>query len=837
LVSAKSQFIKLWGRTPVALKPKFPPRDEQVGETADYQEWIRLCDTITDGDILAFKKEADELPLKPLISVVMPVFDPPKRFLIKAIESVRSQAYENWELCIADDASTKKYIRPLLESYARKDSRIKVTFRKTNGHISVASNSALKLATGAFIALLDHDDELRPHALFEIVKVINANPDAKLIYSDEDKIDEFGDRYDPYFKPDWNPELLLGQNYISHLGVYKTSLVRKLNGFRKGFEGSQDWDLVLRFTEQISNDFIIHIPHVLYHWRAVSGSTAMNITQKNYLLNSSLKVVQDSMYRRKVNSETNFIFNDSNYLRTKIKHNKKENPKVSIIIPTKDNFELLKRCIDSILSTIKYKNFEIIIIDNGSTLSGVKSFLNKIKTKSNINVINLGCDFNYSKLNNFAISKSSGEVLLLLNDDIEANVKGWFEEMLTHTLRPEIGCVGSKLIYPDGRLQHGGVVIGLGGGAVHNFKFSEKSSRGYFGHLALTRNCSAVTAACLMVRKEVFKEVGGLDESMFKVAFNDVDFCLRVQKMGYRNLWTPNAELLHHESASRGDDFSTSQRKSRFLGELSALQYRWNIKRFVDPYYNQNLTKWSDTNRFKITLKKELANIESETESQTEVLDRNQYKETWNKLAENFESAKLYVTGDADEKALKNSSIQTIKRIHHFVRFSKNDIVLEIGCGIGRVGKELAPSCKKWIGCDISGNMLRYARERLSHLKNIKLIELPECNLAPIQDSSIDVVYCTVVFMHLDEWDRYEYIKEAFRVLKPGGRAYFDNFSLTTDEGWQIFKDHCDLKKRPSHISKSSTPEELREYLVRSKFTSIQAKIDEKWAVVTGLKT
>ena len=378
----KSRFVKLWKRHPVSLKPKFPPKDEQVGETADYQEWIRLCDTISEGDILAFKKEADELPLKPLISVIMPVFDPPKRFLIKAIESVRSQAYENWELCIADDASTKKYICPLLESYARKDSRIKVTFRKSNGHISVASNSALKLSSGEFVALLDHDDELRPHALLEIAKVINANPDAKLIYSDEDKIDEYGNRYDPYFKPDWNPELLLGQNYISHLGVYKTSLVRKLNGFRTGFEGSQDWDLVLRFTEQISNDFIIHIPHVLYHWRAVSGSAAMNITQKNYLLNSSLKVVQDSMCRRKVNAETNFIFDDSNFLRTKFKHNKKENPKVSIIIPTKDNVELLKRSIESILSTIKYNNFEIIIVDNGSTLSGVKSYLNKIKNKS-----------------------------------------------------------------------------------------------------------------------------------------------------------------------------------------------------------------------------------------------------------------------------------------------------------------------------------------------------------------------------------------------------------------------------------------------------------------------
>jgi predicted O-linked N-acetylglucosamine transferase (SPINDLY family)/glycosyltransferase involved in cell wall biosynthesis len=352
-----TQFLQLWNRKPSSLKPKYPPKDEQVGETADYQEWIRLCDTITEGDILAFRKEADDLHHKPLISVVMPVFNPPKKFLMKAIESVISQAYENWELCIADDASTKKYIRPLLESYASKDSRVKVTFRKTNGHISVASNSAIKLTTGHFVAFLDHDDELRPHSLLEVAKVINQYPDVKLIYSDEDKIDEHGERYDPCFKPDWNPDLLLGQNYISHFSVFDGSLLRKLKGLRKGYEGSQDWDLTLRFTEQIKKTCILHIPKVLYHWRALRGSSAVNVAQKKYIFNATKKVLNDTLARRQIKGSINFIFEDSNYTNIDYHLDQSTKPMVSILIPTKDHVNLLEKCITSILGTIECKKY------------------------------------------------------------------------------------------------------------------------------------------------------------------------------------------------------------------------------------------------------------------------------------------------------------------------------------------------------------------------------------------------------------------------------------------------------------------------------------------------
>ena len=700
-----------------------------------------------------------------------------------------------------------------------------------------------------------------------------------------------------------------------------------------------------------------------------------------------------------------------------------------------------------------------------------------------------------------ALEKAKGDIILLLNNDVEAIKKGWFEEMLSHAIQSEIGCVGAKLLYPDGRLQHGGVIVGLGGGAGHFHKFADRGSRGYFGQLCLVRNVSAVTAACLMIRKEIYKKVGGLDEQRLKVAFNDVDFCLRVEKLGYRNLWTPFAELVHHESASRGDDQSTIEKRRRSSGEIISLQNRWSLQSFDDPNYNPNLTIFSEQNWFGLTRKNNLRFLKTigekvlsekkqkmnlilsilkpkflsswnglhfdcmprhceqihgvvETENISEheydghavkiiesigeggivldcgsgrrptyysnvvnfdpvaynttdvvgvgenlpfedgvfdavfslnvlehvrdpfccareiarvlkpngklycvvpfmspyhgypdhyynmtksglhnlfknhfhvqrqdvldsghpihsitwilrnwsegllgsikdqflkrvaeligdpnayfdepfvkqlskekefelgattalwglrkqnaditnnppeivEFDRNRYKETWDNLSISFDSAKLHVTGDANEKELKDSSRETITRINRYVKFTKSDVVLEIGCGIGRVGHELAPRCKKWIGCDISGNMLGHAKKRLYNLDNVELQELPECNLGPVEDNSIDIVYCTVVFMHLDEWDRYEYIKEAFRVLKPNGRAYFDNFSISTEQGWRFLKSHYKMKDRPSHISKSSTKEELFQYMERCGFTDVRTDLDGAWVIVAGCK-
>jgi predicted O-linked N-acetylglucosamine transferase (SPINDLY family)/GT2 family glycosyltransferase/ubiquinone/menaquinone biosynthesis C-methylase UbiE len=753
-------FSKFWNRMPVSLKPKYPPKDEQVGETADYQEWVRLCDTITEGDILAFKKEADELTHKPLISVVMPVFDPPKKFLVKAIESVLSQAYENWELCIAEDASTKKYIKPLLESYSRKDPRIKVTFRKTNGHISVASNSAIKLATGQFVAFLDHDDELRSHSLLEVAKVINANPDAKLIYSDEDKIDELGHRYDPYFKPDWNPDLLLGQNYISHFSVFEVALLRKLKGLRKGYEGSQDWDLTLRFTEQIKDNCILHVSKILYHWRAITGSTAFRVKEKSNIFDVTEKAINECLQRKNIKASVSFHEKSWNY--PKIKHlvKKEVSPTVSILIATRDRVDLLEKCITSILATIEYKNIEIIIIDNESREELSLTYLNKIKKEKRIKLLSISGKFNYSKLNNLAVGKVKGEILLLLNNDIEAMTKGWFEEMLSHVMRSEIGCVGAKLLYPDDRLQHGGVIVGLGGGAGHSHKFAGKGSRGYNGHLSVVRNVSAVTAACMMIRKEIYENAGGLDEKSFKVAFNDVDFCLRVEKLGYRNLWTPFAELVHHESVSRGDDQSTIEKRIRFSGEILSLQNRWSLKSYDDPHYNRNLTMLSEQYWFGITRKNNLMLVEKKAGGRA-IIGKKQKKDIiLSTLKPKFTLSWNGLYFDCMPENAKE--IHGVEETENISQHQYDDHAIEI---IKSIGDGFILDCGSGKRPTYYSNVVNFDPVAYETTDVVGVGE----NL-PFKDGVFDAVFSLNVLEHVR--DPFTCAKEIARVLKPSGKLY-----------------------------------------------------------------
>ena len=766
-----SHFRQRWNRKPVSLKPKYPAKEEQVGETADYQEWIRLCDTITEGDILAFRAEADKLQNKPLISVIMPVFDPPKKFLVKAIESVLTQAYENWELCIADDASTKKFVRPLLESYARKDSRIKVTFRKKNGHISVASNSAIKLATGEFVAFLDHDDELRPHSLLEVAKVINANPDAKLIYSDEDKIDEKGGRYDPYFKPDWNPDLLLGQNYISHFSVFDASILRKLKGLRKGYEGSQDWDLTLRFVEQIKDDCILHVPKILYHWRAITGSTALSLKEKNNVFDVTEKAIQECLKRRNIKAGVSFHEKRWNYPKIKYLALEEESPTVSILIPTKDRIDLLEKCITSIFKTIEYKNIEIIVIDNESREERSHNYFDKIKKEKRVKVLSIPGKFNYSKLNNLATEKARGEILLLLNNDIEAITKGWFEEMLSYAMRSEIGCVGAKLLYPDGRLQHGGVIVGLGGGAGHSHKFVGKGSRGYSGHLSVVRNVSAVTAACMMIRKEIYENAGGLDEKSFKVAFNDVDFCLRVEKLGYRNLWTPFAELVHHESASRGDDQSTIGKRIRSSGEILSLQNRWSLKSYDDSHYNPNLTKLSEQYWFGITRKNNLSlQKQRRVPNKNKIYDSGQaYRKLFKDISfEKGKDASTFLTVGGQSEELGQKSVDILRKFG----LVEDDFLVDVGCGYGRLAKALELDYKgRYLGTDVVPELLNYANANFG--REGREFKLVDQLVIPAEDNSVDMVCFFSVFTHLLHEQSYTYLKEVKRVLKNDGRVVF----------------------------------------------------------------
>jgi glycosyltransferase involved in cell wall biosynthesis len=577
----------LGGEAPADLEKLLETHYEQTyaktNTSLDYADWLAARDLAPE---IERQQVVNDLANHPLISVLLPVFNPKVEFLKKAIDSVVRQSYPHWQLCIANDASTDPEVAMVLDDYANRDSRILVVHRRENGHISAASNSALEMAEGEFIALLDHDDELVPGALLSIVEALNANPGALLLYSDEDKIDEFGQRFDPHFKPDWNPELLLGQNYISHLGVYHAERVREIGGFREGFEGSQDHDLVLRFTKGLDEKNIVHIPEVLYHWRALEGSTAMASGEKSYTSQAGLTAVSDALTDY---SEVSVIAGPvPNTYRVKYPLPEKP-PKVSLLIPTRDGVDMLKPCVDALLERTDYPNFEVLILDNQSSCEQTLQYMDEIAEDARVRVLRWDFPFNYSAINNFGAEQATGELVGLVNNDVEPINSDWLCEMVRHAVRPEIGCVGAKLYYPNDTIQHAGVILGIGGVAGHAHKYFDRHADGYFSRLHLVQNVSAVTAACLLVRKSVFDEAGGLDQENLTVAFNDVDFCLRVREMGYRNLWTPFAEAYHHESVSRGAD-DTPEKRDRHNREVDYMRRRWGDSLFNDPAYNPNLT-------------------------------------------------------------------------------------------------------------------------------------------------------------------------------------------------------------------------------------------------------
>lgn len=552
----------------------------------DYTEWLCRYDTLKDADRVKIQSNIADFQAKPLISVVMPVYNPPISFLDEAIQSVRGQLYPNWELCIADDASTDPAVRETLARHCRENHRIKVVYRDQNGHISRASNSALELAQGEFVALFDHDDLLAEHALYWVTEAINRHPDAGLIFSDEDKINESNRRYDPYFKCELNYELLLAQNMVSHLGVYRTEVVRDLGGFRVGFEGSQDYDLVLRVLEKLKPEQIVHIPRILYHWRAIAGSTALAAGEKNYAVEAGRKAVADHLKRSGINAEVMPAPEVSTLNRVRFSCPSPQ-PLVSIIIPTRDRADLLGMCLDSLIQRTTYENYEVIIVDNGSVEAATQQLFERLP-KDRFSILRDESPFNFSALNNKAAQLARGELLCLMNNDIEILTPDWLEEMVSFAVRPDIGCVGARLWYPDGSLQHGGILLGIGGVGNHAHYKVGRHHPGYFGRAFLHQSFSAVTAACLLVRRDVFDVVGGLDEQL-AVAFNDVDFCLRVRDAGYRNVWTPYAEMNHHESASRGVE-DTPEKQIRFFNEVSFVQSRWDTKLLNDPAYSPNLT-------------------------------------------------------------------------------------------------------------------------------------------------------------------------------------------------------------------------------------------------------
>lgn len=551
----------------------------------DYAEWITRHENI---DLKSQQEQSKKFDYRPLISIAMPVYNVEIKWLEKCIDSVINQTYDNWELCISDDASTDPKIKKCLEAYEKKEPRIKVVFRKENGHISLATNSALEIATGEFIALLDNDDELPPHALFEVVKVLNERPELDVIYSDEDKIDAEGNRFDPHFKADWSPDTLMGNNYISHLSVYRSSIVKSLGGFRKGYEGSQDYDLVLRVTEQIPEDHIYHIDKVLYHWRTIPGSTASSGEAKSYIYDSGVKALTDTLNRRGIKGTVRPGLISGFY---EVTYEVLQEELVSVIIPTKNGYDDLKLCVDSIIEKTSYPNYEIIIADNGSTDPKMQELFAEYKKQLNERFIVelIDIPFNYSRINNLAAEKASGKYLLFLNNDTEVIEPNWMTTMVSYAQFDRIGCVGAKLYYPDDTTQHAGVLVGIGGVAGHALNNYDRTHCGYFGRLVIDVNYLAVTAACMMVKTADFKAVNGFDETL-EVAFNDVDLCLKIYELGRYNVYAHQVELYHFESKSRGYE-DTPEKQKRFAGEIKKMQDKWPAYIAHDPFYNDNLTK------------------------------------------------------------------------------------------------------------------------------------------------------------------------------------------------------------------------------------------------------
>jgi GT2 family glycosyltransferase len=524
------------------------------------------------SNLRRLRGEASDFGYRPLVSVLLPAFD--AEWLERGLDSVVSQVYPHWELRICGGPHT----REVLDRYERVDERIEVTYPEGDASVSGSLNASLSLARGEFVGLLEASDELAPDALFEVVKLLQELPEADLTYSDVDEIDEKGNRSRPYFKPGWSPDLLLSGNYISQFSVYRRSLLEEVGGFRDGFDGCQDYDLALRATER--TDEIYHLPKVLYHRRA--GAAATSDSDKSRVRERERRALSDALERRGLEGivEEGLLAG-----RFRVRFEIKGEPKVSIIIPTRDNVSYLKRCLESLERLTTYRNYEVLIIDNYSRYRETLEYLDSIPHR----VIPFREPFNYSRINNFAVSHAKGEYVLFLNDDTEMISGGWLEAMLEHAQRPEVGAVGARLLYPDGRIQHAGVIVGVGspwepGVAMHSHHFYSSDSVGYAGALMTTTNYSTVTAACMLLRKSVFDEVGGFEEENLPIQFNDVDLCLRMRERGYYIVYTPYAELYHHESVSRGH-FSGDRTENLYMRK------HWGEVMDKDPYYNPHFSR------------------------------------------------------------------------------------------------------------------------------------------------------------------------------------------------------------------------------------------------------
>ncbi len=575
-------------------------------EDIDYETWFGL-NKATEKELQEQRKNPPEHG--PLISIVVPVYRTPEIYLREMMESVVNQTYGNWELCLADASPRGEQLRQdlkkikgrktrealmkipdgdteltsVIREYQLKDSRIRYEILKENKSIAENSNAAMEMATGDFVGLLDHDDTLEPNALYEVAGKICEDDRVDVVYTDEDKINSKGTKHlTPNMKPDFNLDLLRSNNYICHLFVVRRILMEKIGGFRKEFDGAQDYDFILRCTEEAEK--IAHVHKVLYHWRTHEKSTSDNPESKIYAFHAGRRAVEAHLQRLGIQAEVEETC-DLGYYR--VKYPVTGSPMVSILIPNKDQLQTLKKCLKSIWEKTEYTNYEILIIENNSTEKETFEFYKKIDGRHHVRVLYWDKEFNYSAINNFGAAQAKGEYLLLLNNDTEVITKGWMKELLSHCQRPEVGMVGAKLYFPDNTIQSAGTIIGMGGMADHAFVNMDRKKSGYMHRASIQVDMSGVTAACAMVKRSVYEEVHGLEEKL-TVAFNDVDLGLKIVTAGYLIVFDPYAELYHYESKSRGIN---DEKKERHAREVKYTQEKWaDFLAAGDPCYNQNLT-------------------------------------------------------------------------------------------------------------------------------------------------------------------------------------------------------------------------------------------------------
>ena len=578
------------GFNPLLHYLKFGRAEGRVPVRRDYAAWIEQYDQLSDEDRVVFRRAFERFAHRPTISILLPVYNTKPEYLERAIQSVTGQLYPHWELCISDDASTDPAVREVLERAAKSDPRIKVTYRDKNGHIAENTNSALTVASGDYVGVLDHDDELAEQALFWFADDIRKNPGAAIVYCDEDKLDADGERSAPLFKSDWNPALITAQNYVCHLTVYRRDLLERAGGFRAGLEGSQDHDLLLRCTDLVEPHRIRHIPRVLYHWRSHAGSTASEagLEGKPYAWDAGARAIGEHLTRRGIAATVRPTAGQFYQVEYSCPS---PAPKVTVVIPTAFKLESVERCLTSVLRRTSYPNAEFIITADRASLQAApqRNFVDSIKADPRVRMLIYDeLPFNYSRTNNRAVRHSDAPIICFLNDDVEVITPDWLEKLVARVLQEGVGAAGAMLYYPTDTIQHAGVILGMGGVAGHPFLNLPRGSKGYYGRAILEQDLSCVTAACMVVRREAFDAAGGFDEEL-AIAFNDVELCIRLRQKGWRIVWTPAVEMYHYESISVGKH-NAPHRHSLFQQEVRLMRERWGGLLDADPFFNPNLS-------------------------------------------------------------------------------------------------------------------------------------------------------------------------------------------------------------------------------------------------------